>query len=59
LEDVDIGDVGPALARALQATGTRMLRVRTDRVQNQRRLCEVTEAVTKQARAVLESEVGS
>ena len=56
LDEVAVADVGPAVARALETGGTRVLRVRTDRAASQRRLREVSDAVTKKVKAALESQ---
>jgi len=53
MEEVEVADIDTALTRALDAGGTRILRVRTERVANQRRHAEVAAAVAHKVRDVL------
>jgi 2-succinyl-5-enolpyruvyl-6-hydroxy-3-cyclohexene-1-carboxylate synthase len=53
LEDVEPSGVGGALSRALAAGGTRILRVRTDRLSVHRRRREICDAVAGSVRAAL------
>ncbi|MCG6956688.1 MAG: 2-succinyl-5-enolpyruvyl-6-hydroxy-3-cyclohexene-1-carboxylic-acid synthase [Gemmatimonadetes bacterium] len=53
VEDVAVGDVGSALARALADGTTRILRVRTGRAANQSRHAEVAAAVLSRVREAL------
>jgi 2-succinyl-5-enolpyruvyl-6-hydroxy-3-cyclohexene-1-carboxylate synthase len=52
-DDVEVPDVGAALARALEVGRTRILRVHTDRAVNQRRHAEVAADVAAKVREVL------
>jgi 2-succinyl-5-enolpyruvyl-6-hydroxy-3-cyclohexene-1-carboxylate synthase len=53
MEDIAVADVHGAVAWALDAGGTRVLRVPTDRVANQKRHAEVAAAVVTRVRAAL------
>jgi 2-succinyl-5-enolpyruvyl-6-hydroxy-3-cyclohexene-1-carboxylate synthase len=52
-EDVDVGGVGAAVEHALAAGGTRVVRVRSVRAENQRRHVEIAAAVARSVRDVL------
>ncbi len=53
-EDVAVGEIGAALAQALEEGTTRVLRVRTGRAANQRRHAEVAASVAAKVRQALE-----
>ncbi|MGD8320809.1 MAG: 2-succinyl-5-enolpyruvyl-6-hydroxy-3-cyclohexene-1-carboxylic-acid synthase [Gemmatimonadota bacterium] len=53
LEDVAVGDVGAALTRALEAGGTRVVRVRTERAGNHERHTEIARDVARSVRETL------
>lgn len=52
-EDAQVADLPKALGRALEAGGTRIVRVRTERAANRTRHLEIAEAVARSVRAAL------